>query len=64
MNVQVFDGKNDNWLTTKNPAQLAAATVDGNSGLAPVSWGSEQEKQDGIICINLKGLREFRSKIE
>lgn len=62
MNVQVFDGKNDNWLTTKNPAQLAAATVDGNSGLAPVSWGSEQEKTGWYHMYQPQGITGVQVK--
>ncbi|UFJ43301.1 alpha/beta hydrolase [Brevibacillus humidisoli] len=41
--VTVFDGENNNWLTTKNPLQYEAATVHGNIGLTPYLWGSEEE---------------------
>ncbi|MGG3469569.1 alpha/beta hydrolase [Neobacillus pocheonensis] len=44
VSVTKFDGTNENWLTTKNPAQYAAATVFGNLGLAPYNWG---KKEDG-----------------
>jgi len=41
--VTKFDGENENWLTTKNPAQYAAATVFGNLALTPYNWGSKKE---------------------
>lgn len=41
--VTKFDGENG-WLTTKNPAQYAAATQFGNLGLAPSAWGSKDDQ--------------------
>ncbi|QRG66696.1 alpha/beta hydrolase domain-containing protein [Brevibacillus choshinensis] len=41
--VTKFDGSSGG-LTTKNPAQYAAATQFGNLGLAPSGWGSKDEK--------------------
>lgn len=43
VSVTQFDGKNGNWLTTKNPSQYAAATVFGNVGLTPYNWGNKEE---------------------
>lgn len=44
--VVQFDGKNDGWLTTRNPAQYAAAIQFGNIGLAPTAWGGWEEMYD------------------
>jgi hypothetical protein len=44
--VTTFDGQGDSWLTTRNPAQFAAATQFGNIGLAPVAWGGWKELYD------------------
>lgn len=40
--VTAFDGKNGNWLTTKNPVQYEAAALFGNAGLTPYNWGNKE----------------------
>nr|WP_139489035.1 alpha/beta hydrolase [Brevibacillus dissolubilis] len=64
--VTKFDGANNNWLTTKNPAQYAAATVYGNIALTPYGWGEadkgtgwyEMYKPAEVIGVQINGMFE------
>ncbi|USG63870.1 alpha/beta hydrolase [Brevibacillus ruminantium] len=56
--VNHFDGKGENWLTTKNPVQLAAALQFGNGGLAPMTWGgwSKMYQPAEVTGVQINGM--------